>query len=134
MTTIVLTDAASTPVNHSFPPVIVDPDSGTDYQCLDSNGSLTGAMKIHLQLRQNGDQTSRVIGKLSVPVLETIEGDTEAGYAAVPKTAFTDIGSFELVFPARAGLQNRKDLYAMLKDLLQDAVVQAMVESFTRPT
>jgi hypothetical protein len=48
--------------------------------------------------------------------------------------SFETLGTFEIVLPNRASLQRRKDMKAMLIDLLGDAVVTAAVETFTHPT
>jgi hypothetical protein len=75
----------------------------------------------------------RLSGKLVLPTMEAISGQTSAGYAATPTKAYECIGSFDLVFPSRSSLQNRKDLNAMFKDFLGDAVVTAAVENFVHP-
>jgi hypothetical protein len=127
MTTLTLTDAAGTPVNRSFPLVQSSPDLSiwADYA---TNGNLSiGAGKASLSLRENGSNTIRLVGKLVLPTMET--GDS----FPVPTKAFECIGDFNLVFPNRSSLQNRKDLKAMFIDLLSDALVTSAVENFVHP-
>jgi hypothetical protein len=133
MTTLTLTDAAGTPVNRSYPLVSSSPDLSIwkDYA---TNGNYSvGAGVASLSLKENQNGTIRLSGKLVLPTMETLEESTSAGFAPVPTKAFECIGSFDLVFPSRASLQNRKDLKAMLSDLLLDAVVTSAVENFVHP-
>jgi hypothetical protein len=134
MTTLTLTDATSpTPVNRSFPLVSTTPEV-SKYQDIATNGNLLiGAGIATLGLRETSNGAVRIYGKLSLPTLEQVDGDDSGGYVPPPKKAFDSIGTFELVLPNRASLQNRKDLLAMLKDLIADALVTAAVESFVRP-
>jgi hypothetical protein len=128
MTTLTLTDAAGTPVDRSFPLVSFTPDLAVWKDYTTNSGVPAGAGVATLSLKENGNGTNRLTGKLVLPSMETLDGATYA------TKAFECIGSFELVFPARSSLQNRKDLKAMLKDLLSDAVVTSAVESFVHPT
>jgi len=65
---------------------------------------------------------------VEVPVLETVAGSTEAGYAAVPKVAFIVRGQVKLWLPTRSTTQNRKDVLAFVKNFLANAVVTAGVQ------
>lgn len=134
MSTLTLTDAAGTPVNRSFPAVQSSPDL-TIWKDFSTNGGYpVGAGVASLSVKENASGTVRVSGKLVLPTMETISGDTDLGYAPVPNKAFEVLGSFDLVFPNRSSLQNRKDLKAMFIDFLSDAVVTSAVESFVHPT
>jgi len=127
MTTLTLTDAAGTPVNRSYFLVQTTPDLSVwrDYV---TNGNISiGAGTATLSLKENSAGTQRLAGKLTLPTMET--GDS----FPVPVKAFECLGSFDLVFPARASLQNRKDLKAMFIDLLSDGLVTAATENFVHP-
>lgn len=132
---LTLTDATPvTPVNRTYSATQSDP-SLTVWKDFSTNGGYpVGAGVASLSVSENSNGTVRVSGKLVLPTMETISGDTSLGYAAVPTKAFEVLGTFELVFPSRSSLQNRKDLNAMLKDFLNDAVVTSAVESFVHPT
>ncbi len=133
MTTLTLTDAAGTPVNRSYPLVQYSPDLSIWKDYTTNGGVPAGAGTASLSLKENGNGTMRLTGKLVLPTMEAISGQTSAGYAATPTKAYECLGSFDLVFPSRASLQNRKDLKAMFIDLLGDAVVTAAVENFVHP-
>lgn len=93
-----------------------------------------GAGVASLSVRETVNGAVRVSGKLVLPTLETVAGDDSSGFTPRPTKAFDCIGTFELVLPNRSSLQNRKDLNAMLKDFLNDAVVTSAVESFIHPS
>jgi len=131
---LTLTDAAGTPVNRTFNATQSSPDLTIWKDFATNSGYPVGAGVASLSVKENANGVTRVSGKLVLPTMETVSGDTDLGFAPVPTKAFEVIGSFDLVFPARSSLQNRKDLSAMLKDLLNDAVVTSAVESFVHPT
>jgi len=127
MTTLTLTDAAGTPVNRSFPLVSSSPDLSIWKDYATNSGVPQGAGIASLSLKENQNGTVRLTGKLVLPSMETLSGATYA------TKAFECLGDFNLVFPARSSLQNRKDLKAMFIDFLGDALVTSAVESFVHP-
>lgn len=127
MTTLTLTDAAGTPVNRSYPLVQSTPDLSIWKDYTTNSGYPIGAGVASLSLKENGNGTIRLTGKLVLPTMET------GGSFVVPTKAYECIGSFDLVFPSRSSLQNRKDLKAMFIDFLSDALVTSAVESFVHP-
>lgn len=131
---LTLTDAASTPVNRTYTATQSSPDITIWKDYTTNSGVAIGAGIASLSVSENANGTTRVSGKLVLPTMETISGDTSLGYAAVPTKAFEVLGTFDLVFPSRSSLQNRKDLKAMLIDFAGDAVVTSAVESFVHPT
>jgi hypothetical protein len=133
MTTLTLTDAAGTPVNRSFPLVQSTPDLSIWKDYTTNGGYPVGAGVASLSLKENANGTIRLTGKLVLPTMETLGDETDLGFAPVPTKAFDCIGSFDLVFPSRSSLQNRKDLKAMFIDLLGDAIVTSAVENFVHP-
>ncbi len=133
MTTLTLTDAAGTPVNRSYPLVASTPDLSIWKDYATNSGYPNGAGTASLSLKENSNGTMRLTGKLVLPTLESVAGDTGLGFTPAPTKAFECLGSFDLVFPARSSTQNRKDLKAMFIDLLSDALVTAAVENFVHP-
>lgn len=133
MTTLTLTDAAGTPVNRSFPLVSQSPDLSIWKDYATNSGYALGAGTASLSLKENLKGTFRLTAKLVLPTLESAAGDDSNGFTPAPTVAFECIGSADLVFPARASLQNRKDLKAMFIDLLSDALVTSAVENFVHP-
>lgn len=129
---ITLTDAAGTPVNHTFVPQANSIDQSEYAET--AGGISIGMPKLTIALKMGANGApNRVTGKLVIPTLETVSGQDASGYVAVPSLAYQCIGKFELVMPGRATLQNRKDIRAMIQDALSDAVVTAMVQTFERP-
>lgn len=130
---ITLTDAAGTPVNHTYTPQGASPELAT---WLDTSGGVSIGMpefQFSLRLGKTPNVANRIVGKLSMPILETISGENASGYVAVPSLAFTAIGKFELVLPQRMTLQQRKDIRAMIQDALSDAIVTSAITTFERP-
>lgn len=76
---------------------------------------------------RGNDGAWRTEARILLPVLEVISG-ADGGYTPQPKVAYNLFCKMELVAPNRSTLQNRKDLFAFAKNLLQLAV---MSDSFT---
>lgn len=133
MANLTLTDAASTPVNRTYVGVESDPSLAKWKDFSTNGGYPIGAGIASVSVKENGNGVTRVSLKLELPTLESVAGDDASGFTPPPTLAFKCIGSAELVLPSRASLQNRKDLNAMLKDLLNDAVVTQAVENFVHP-
>jgi len=92
----------------------------------DTVGSLLGFRKISLQRKLPKDEangTIRLEGKVTRPVLD---GTTGA-------LSYTDIGTFSLVFPAKATLSERRETWAALKNFMANAVVSTAVDTFEVP-
>jgi hypothetical protein len=132
MTTITLTDAAGTPVNHSF--VLASFDSLLTKWRETAGGIGIGMPEVTMSLTENTNDTNRLKGKLVIPTLETVSGDSTLGFVPAPQVAYENLATFDIVMPGRSTLQNRKDLLAMFRDLLSDALVTAAVETFVKPT
>lgn len=127
---ITLTDAAGTPVNHSYVPT-----DCTSQRALWEEVSISvpiGRPKAELSISETSN-TFQVGVKLELPVLETLSGGDDGGYVASPQVAYTMTGTAKLILPKRSTLQNRKDLKAMFIDFLSDAFVTAAVENQERP-
>lgn len=79
-------------------------------------------------------QTSKVQIKLVIPTLEVTAGSTGSGYQAAPKVAYNCIANVELVMHERSTLLERRNLLAMIKSFVGNAVVTTAVETFDLPT
>lgn len=132
---LTLTDATPvTPVNRAFTTVQSNPDLTVWKDLVTNGGFPIGAGVASVSVKENANGVTRITGKLVLPTMETVSGETDLGFEPVPTKAFESLGSFDLVFPNRTSLQNRKDLLAMLKDFLNDAVITSATESFVHPT
>ena len=122
---VVLTDAAGTPVNRQFDPQGIDEKRVVWWRYL-ADGTVAAYEWLSLYLRDVTPQSDahKVSWKLEVPVLETVSTTgTAAGYTAGPKVAYTMIANLEFVLPSRCSLQDRKDLKAMITDLVNTETV-----------
>jgi hypothetical protein len=119
-------------VNHTFVPQDCTSDLATWNETAGGISIGMPQFTFSLKLGSNG-QANKIMGKLVLPTLETISGQDASGYVAVPVLAYQCIGKFELTMPARATLQNRKDIRAMIQDALSDTIVTTALTSFERP-
>lgn len=126
-TTIVVPDAAATPVNHTFSPVRIDGDTATwlEKSASVASGFWTLISTLRAPLAGQKEKVYRETLKLAIPVtaIETING--------VSKTTllYTMRANVEFVIPADSSLQNRKDLRKLTVGILNDASTVAQVES-----
>jgi len=124
---ITLTDAATTPVNRVYSPT----QSGDGLiQWVDrTQAILVGQNRLTVSQRLANKQvrTTKVAWKLETPILEQTSPSTSTGIQPAPTVAYTSIGTIELVLPDRCTLQERKDLLAQMRDLIDEAIVTSMV-------
>jgi len=128
---ITLTDDAATPVNHTFSP---QPDilSGVAAWVDRSGGIALGYPKATFSMRSptKASRAYKVVAKLVTPVLEVTSPSTSTGIQPAPTLSYNLICNTEWILPERSTLQQRKDLLAMLKDYLSDAVITNAIQNF----
>jgi hypothetical protein len=125
---VTLTDAAGTPVNHVFKPTQVGSDGIIGWR--DSNQSIYAGQAVltcSQRLASRNAKATKVAWKLQTPVLEVTSPSTSSGIQPAPTVAYTPIATLEFVMPDRASQQERKDLLAMLRDLIDEAIVTSQV-------
>lgn len=139
ITTIVLNDAAATPVAHTFSPArqgLQGPNiSVADFEDRASNGGIpVGYYRISTSFsRPNKDRKSFRIGiTMSVPVMETLSNNS-AGIIPAPTVAYQPLAILDVVLPERSSVQVRKDLRKMFYELLNDPQVKKMIEDLDYP-
>ncbi len=120
---VTLTDAASTPVNHVYYPtqsltsnVLSWVDRTASAIALAQNRLTLGQRAASRQARSN-----KLSWKLECPVIEQT-----AAYGPY-SLAYTNIGTLEMVFHERATQQERKDMLAQLRDLIDEAINTTLV-------
>ncbi len=137
---IVLADALGTPVNHTFIPIGADPD-GTNWLVDQSQSNAIGYWRISIKTSapsqpKAGDssngRTYRVEVGLHEPILETSGDSSSSGILPAPTVAFIPRFFGQWVLPERTSLQNRKDIYKMGANLLDNSQIQAAVETLVR--
>jgi len=129
LATVNLTDAAATPVVHAFVPQSLTGPLATYAD--QSGGIAVGYPKLTIQVvpPSKTSRLNKVRMKLVLPVLETISNSTFSGIAPAPTKAYDMTADVQFFLPERSTLQNRKDLRAMLLDLMGEAVTTSVVET-----
>lgn len=139
ITSIVVNDAAATPVAHTFSvgrQGLVGNSQVADFEDRSANtGIPVGFYKIALDFsRPTRDRKSyRINLKMSTPVLETVSNSTVSGIAPAPTISYTPLVDATFVIPDRASLQNRKDLRKMFYELLNNSQIVAAIENLDVP-
>lgn len=136
-TSIVLADANTTPVNHTFIPLGKDNDDTFWFED-QSQASPVGFWKIAVKTKRPppatpGQNTANRVYKVQVslyePLLENVTNSTVSGVAPAPTISYTLRSSTEFILPERSALIDRKNLRKMHALLLADANVLAVVET-----
>jgi hypothetical protein len=134
---IVLADALTTPVNHTFAPL--GPDSNQVWWWEDSTtGSAIGNARISMKLTRPGnpkvneDSSNRVcrvqIG-IHTPTLETLSNNTVSGILPAPTVSYITRCNCEFILPERSVRDfDRKTIKKYMINLLANAQVIDMVE------
>lgn len=130
---IVINDGASTPVAHTFQPSRVAPDLVT-YQDR-SAGVVAGFNILTIGTRfadkKNGSQ--KVTVRMALPTLAVTAPTTTTGIQPVPTAAYECFASLEFVLPSPSSVQNRKDLLALVKNLLADVTINNAIVNLDPP-
>jgi hypothetical protein len=71
--------------------------------------------------------------RLNCPTLEQTSASTATGIQPAPTVAYTTVGEITLVLPERSNLQDRKNILAMLRDLIDESLTTAVVENYDAP-
>jgi hypothetical protein len=128
---LTLTDDAATPVNHTLSP---QPDilSGIAAWVDRSGGIALGYPKATFSMRSptKASRAYKVSARLVTPVLEVTSPSTTTGIQPAPTLSYNLIMNMECVLPERSTLQQRKDIFAMFKDYIQDDVIKNAVWNF----
>lgn len=109
---IVLTDRAGTPVDHTFAPVGIDPKTGVA-EVAESSGVAIGDKRLTISTRKTRERR-RVSMRLVLPVVatETING------IEYPKIVRTNYANLDFNFDAASSTQERDDTVGMLASSL----------------
>lgn len=134
---IVINDGQATPAAVTFTTAGVKFDAKSDKiigsWCDNSAGIAIGRRALRASFgnfskQHNSNGVIEEVFDVEIPVLETLAGSTEAGYAAVPKVAYIVRTQVKLWLPTRSTLQNRKDALAFTKNFLANAMVTSGVQ------
>jgi len=127
---VTLTDSSS--VNHTYTPVEAVPLA--KWKDL-SSGLHIGSPELSLGMRlpSRTAKTFKVSLKLVAPTLEVSGAGSDTGFQPAPTVAYNNIATVDLIMHERAGLEERQDLLALIRDALSDAVVTTAVTNFEKP-
>lgn len=135
---IILADAATTPVNHTFQPKRVG-DGGGNSSVAEWEDRIGGVydgffrVKTDISYPTNLRDTVRIRIRLTTPVMEVVTNSSTTGIAPAPTVSYNPMVDCTFVLPKRSTLQVRKDLRKMFSLLLSDPAVIAMVEQIESP-
>lgn len=127
ISTIVVPDAATTPVNHTFTKMKTSGDQAffLEQSATSSLGYWPLTLSQRSPLSQQTEKVYRSKLSLAMPVVssEVINGITR------PRLEYTLRSNVEHIVPAEAALQNRKDLRKVTVGIMNDASWIGMVET-----
>jgi hypothetical protein len=133
LTAITLTDAASTPVNRVFNPAKKD---GDVYRWDYRGSGIVAAydqLSVSTRLPSKAAKATKVQFRPVCPTLEQTSASTATGIQPAPTVAYTNTGEITLILHERSNLQDRKNVLAMMRDLIDEALVTAVVENYDAP-
>lgn len=123
---ITLADGQTSPASHIFVPTLPQQGSTPATWQNRETDTLVGSRKITLRVSEAANKFM-VEARISDPVLSAIPDDC-CTPQNVPAVAYTNIVSLSFSIAKSATLQNRKDILAYAKNLLQVAAVKDAVE------
>lgn len=128
---LTINDGAATPVAHTFAPVGI---SGIVASYADRSGGIpVGYPTVDVSLRAPSNQSREKMYlatlRVNYPILEVTSPSTGTGIQPAPTVSYKMIAELKCWLPERSTLQNRKDLRAFIKNLMNDAVTTALVET-----
>jgi hypothetical protein len=132
ISTIVVNDAAATPVAHTFTKIKVNGDSALFLE--QSAATALGFWPLGISIRAPlAGQTAKIYRKtidLAMPVTttETINGVSR------PKLEYTLRAKVEFTDPAESTEQNRKDIRTLTKNILSDSNVVVALDKLQNVT
>lgn len=124
---LVLNNGEATPVAKTFTPEQID-SKGVARYADNSGGISIGAPTIAISNRKQANGGHRVRLDIAYPVLEAAAGTNAAGFTPADQVAYTCRSNHEFILPARCSKSDREDVIAFAKNLLSDAVAEALVE------
>lgn len=138
--TIVLADAAGTPVNHNFVPN--GKDSNDTFWYVDrSQANTIGYWKVSVEFKEppqakagqnSAERTYRVRIGLHEPVLENTSNSTISGIAPAPTVGYIPRVFTEYVMPERSAKIDRQHLRKMSTSLQGNAQIVTVIEDLER--
>lgn len=137
-TAITLPDGQATPANHVFNPASVSNSNGVsvfNYQSEETDSALGNYVITQSLARPAApapgttatNRTYRYRLGISTPILETLSNASLSGIIPAPQVAFVPRVVLEIPMPERSTVQQRKNLLAFARAMLDDPSVTAQV-------
>lgn len=125
---ITLTDGATTPVNRVFSPA--NKINENTYKWINRASGIPIGFDVLTLAQRPGDGkgATKLSLKLVTPILEVTSPSTSTGIQPAPTVAYSPLAVLEFVLPDRSTLQDRKNLLAMIRDAVDEAVITALVQ------
>lgn len=117
---LVIKDAATTPVDHTFNPRSIEGGVAT---LVESTGVPIGESRISFSQTRNSSGRIRALVKLAIPVVQ----DSTVGGITRPTVVRTNYADLTFNFDASSSTQERKDLVKFVNDMLASS--KTMVQS-----
>jgi hypothetical protein len=130
ITAITLTDAASTPVARVFNPAKRE---GDVYRYDHRGGGIVagyGQLTISQKLPSKTSKYTTVQMRLVDPILEQTSPSTSTGIQPAPTVAYSNGVEIKFTCHERSSVQDRKNLLAMVRDLVDEALTTNAVENY----
>lgn len=134
---IVLNDGQATPVAKTFAPA----KTSADFALLEerSSGIYIGFNKLTMMIKRpegpanQANRNLKLMIKIETPKLENVTNSTVSGIAPAPTISYRPVVELTATLPERCQLQDRKDLQAFIKNVLNNAFVTSAFENYELP-
>lgn len=140
-TNIVIADANTTPVSHTFIPIGLNADG--EFVWMDqSQSNPLGYWRVRLSIKRppparagqsSSGRSYRVRIELEEPILATLSNSTVSGVLPAPTLAYTPRSIQEYILPEEGTVLDRQNISKMAPLLAQNAQIKAVVETLTAP-
>lgn len=137
---LAINDGQATPVSHTFYTNGAgwsDSLQGLLASWVDrSAAAAVGFWKVSMSFKEPNKQRKNylVVVKSEVPVLEVVNASTYSGITPAPTVSYNPIAKTEFSIPERSSLASRKDLLAIHRNLLANAIVTSAVQDLEPTT
>lgn len=127
--TIVLTDAAGTPVNRSYLPFGPTGDVLNWRDRTQSVEAGQNRLSLAQRIASKANPAHKASWRLEAPILAQTSPSTSTGIQPIPTVDHRNTAFLEFVMHERSDAQERKDLLYQMRDLIDEAIVLAQIES-----
>lgn len=127
---ISISDAASTPVSHTFSPIGID-TAGVALFKERVSGVPIGYPTLTVSMRDpvQNSPVYRGVLKLQMPHVVTT---TDASGKVVTSVDYTCVANLDFQFPVKSSLQDRKNVVKLIANALGDANIQKVLQDLER--